>query len=99
VRRLLEDGEAEVANKGGVREEGTTGRLLAMAREMGGGPVRRGWGAEDGSARPACPREEDEGGAGWADQRSRPSGGLAATTQKKGKESVLAGVEGEAGRG
>jgi hypothetical protein len=29
-----------VANKGGVGGEGTTGRLLAMAREMGGSLVR-----------------------------------------------------------
>jgi hypothetical protein len=43
-----------VANKGGVREEGAVGRLLAMERETGGGP-----------ARPACQREEDKGGAGW----------------------------------
>jgi hypothetical protein len=54
-----------VANKGGVREEGTEGQLLAMAWETGGGPVRRGRGAEDGGARPSCPREEDEGGMGW----------------------------------
>jgi hypothetical protein len=65
VRQLPEEGEAEVANKGGVREEGMAGRLLNMARETGGGPVRRGRGVEDGGARPACPREEDEGGAGW----------------------------------
>jgi hypothetical protein len=70
VRRLPEEGEAEVANKGWAREEGTTGRLLAMAREMGGGPVRRGRGAEDGGARPACLREEDEGGAGWLGRRN-----------------------------
>jgi hypothetical protein len=62
-------GEAEVANKGGVREEGAAGRLLAMAWEMGGGPVRRGWGAEDGGARPACRREEDKGEAGWLGRR------------------------------
>jgi hypothetical protein len=31
-----------VANKGGVRGEGTVGQLLAMVQEMGGGPVRRG---------------------------------------------------------
>jgi hypothetical protein len=43
-----------VANKGGVREEGAVGRLLAMERETGGGP-----------AQPACRREEDKGGAGW----------------------------------
>jgi hypothetical protein len=65
VRRLLEEGEAEVANKGGVREEGAAGQLLAMTREMGGGAVRRGRGVGDGGARPACLREEDEGGAGW----------------------------------
>jgi hypothetical protein len=57
-----------VANKGGVREEGVAGRLLAMAQETGGGSVSHGRGAEDGSAWPACPREEDEGGAGWLDQ-------------------------------
>jgi hypothetical protein len=65
VHRLSEEGEAEVANKGGVREEGVASQLLSMAREMGGGPVRHGRGAEDGGARPACSREEDEGGAGW----------------------------------
>jgi hypothetical protein len=53
VHRLSEEGEAEVANKGGVREEGVAGRLLSMARETGGGPVRHGWGAEDGGARSA----------------------------------------------
>jgi hypothetical protein len=53
-----------VANKGGVREEGVVGWLLDMARETGSGPVRRSRGAKDGSARPACPREEDEGSAG-----------------------------------
>jgi hypothetical protein len=31
-----------VANKGGVRGEDAVGRLLAMARETGDGPVRRG---------------------------------------------------------
>jgi hypothetical protein len=65
VRQLTEEGEAKVANKGGVREEGVVGRLLAMARETVGGPVRHGQGAEDGDARPACLREEDKGGAGW----------------------------------
>jgi hypothetical protein len=53
-----------VANKGGVREEGVAGQLLAMARETGSGPMRRGQGTEDGFARLACPREEDEGDAG-----------------------------------
>jgi hypothetical protein len=52
-----------VANKGGVREEGAVGRLLAMARETGGGPMRCGRGTEDGGARTPCPREEDEGEA------------------------------------
>jgi hypothetical protein len=85
VCRLPEEGEAKVANKGGVREEGTAGQLLTMAREMGGGPVRCGRGAEDGSARPACPREEDEGDAGWVGQRMMPSGGLAVVAQKGGK--------------
>jgi hypothetical protein len=51
VRRLSEEGEAVVANKGGVREEGVAGQLLAMARERGGGLVRRGRGAKDGGAR------------------------------------------------
>jgi hypothetical protein len=36
-------------------------------------------------ARPACPREEDEGDAGWAGQRMMPSGGLAVVAQKGGK--------------
>jgi hypothetical protein len=57
-----------VANKGGVREEGAAGWLLAMEQEMGDGPVRRGQGAEDGGARPTCPREEDKGGVGWLGQ-------------------------------
>jgi hypothetical protein len=65
VRRLPEDGEAEVANKGGVREEGATGQLLTMVRETGGGRVRHGRGAEDGGARLASTREEEEGGVGW----------------------------------
>jgi hypothetical protein len=45
--------------------------------------------------------EEDDraGRAGWAGQRPRPSGSLAAVAQKKGKESGPAGVEGEVGRG
>jgi hypothetical protein len=64
VHHLSEEGEAEVANKGGVREEGAAGRLLSMARETGGGPVSCGRGAEDGGAQPACSREEDEGGVG-----------------------------------
>jgi nitroreductase len=42
VRWLPEEGEAEVANKGVVREGGAVGQLLTMAREMGSGPVRRG---------------------------------------------------------
>jgi hypothetical protein len=65
-----------VANKGGVREEGAAGWLLAMAREMGGGTVRRSRGAEDGGAWPACLREEDEGGArtSMREQRGRPGG-------------------------
>jgi hypothetical protein len=52
-----------VANKGGVTGEGEAGWPLTMARETGGGPVSRGWGAEDGGARPACPRDKDEGRA------------------------------------
>jgi hypothetical protein len=54
-----------VANKGGVREEGAAGWLLAMVQETGGGLVRHDRGAEDEGARSACLREEDEGGAGW----------------------------------
>jgi hypothetical protein len=42
VHRLPKEGEAEVANKGGIREGGVAGQLLAMARETGSGPVRRG---------------------------------------------------------
>jgi hypothetical protein len=76
VHRLPEAGEVEVANKGGVRAEGTAGCLLAMARETGGGPVRRGRGTEDAGAQPACPREEDEGGARTSarEERGRPGG-------------------------
>jgi hypothetical protein len=50
VHRLSEEGEAVVANNGGVREEGAAGQLLAMARERGGGLVRRDRGAKDGGA-------------------------------------------------
>jgi hypothetical protein len=57
-----------VANKGGLREEGVAGRLLAMAREMGSSPVRHDRGVEDGDTRPACLREEDKGGVGWLGQ-------------------------------
>jgi hypothetical protein len=39
------------------------GQLLAMVQETGGGR-----GTEDGGARAACLREEDEGGVGWLDQ-------------------------------
>jgi hypothetical protein len=39
---LLEEGDGEATNKGGVRGEGAVGRLLAMAWETSGGPVRRG---------------------------------------------------------
>jgi hypothetical protein len=56
VRQLPEKGEAEVANKGGVSEEGAACRLLAMARETGGSPVWRDRGVEEEGARPACPR-------------------------------------------
>jgi hypothetical protein len=37
--------------------------------------------------------------AGWAGQRPRPSGSLAAVAQKEGKGSGPAEVEGEAGHG
>jgi hypothetical protein len=65
-----------VANKGGVRGEGVVGQLLAVARETGGGPVRRGRGAEGGSAQPACLREEDKGGARTLarEETGRPGG-------------------------
>jgi hypothetical protein len=65
-----------VANKGGVRGGGMAGRLLTMARETGGGPVRHDRGAEGGGARPACLREEDEGGARMSarEERGRPGG-------------------------
>jgi hypothetical protein len=65
-----------VANKGGVRREGATGRFLAMARETGGGPVRHDRGAKGSSARPVCPREEDEGGARTSvrEERGRSGG-------------------------
>jgi hypothetical protein len=51
VHRLSEEGEAVVANKGGVREEGAAGQLLAMVRERGSGLVRRDRGVKDGGAR------------------------------------------------
>jgi hypothetical protein len=42
-RQLLEEGEVEVANKGGGgRGEGTTDRAPTMVRELGGGPGQRG---------------------------------------------------------
>jgi hypothetical protein len=41
-----------VANKGGVRGEGAAGRLLAMAREMGGGPSEARRCTVDGGDRP-----------------------------------------------
>jgi hypothetical protein len=56
-----------VANKGGVREEGAVGRLLAMAWETGGGPMRRGRGPHVS--------EGGEGKAGWDGRR--PLGRLA----------------------
>jgi hypothetical protein len=76
VRQLSKEGEVEVANKGGVRGEGAAGRLLTMAWETGGVPVRHDRGAEGGGARPACPREEDEGGARTSvrEERGRPGG-------------------------
>jgi hypothetical protein len=76
VHRLSEEGEAEAANKGGVRGEGAACHLLTMAQETGGGPVRCGRGAEDGGARPACLWEEDEGGACTSvrEERGRPGG-------------------------
>jgi hypothetical protein len=42
-----------------------------VARETGGGPVRRGQGIEDGGTRPACPREDDEGGACTSAKKER----------------------------
>jgi hypothetical protein len=76
VHRLPEAGEVEVANKGGVRAEDTAGYLLAIERETGGGLVRCGQGTEDAGAQPACPREEDEGGARTSvrEERGRPGG-------------------------
>jgi hypothetical protein len=40
--QLLEEGEAEVANKGGGRGEGTADRAPTMVRELGGGLGQRG---------------------------------------------------------
>jgi hypothetical protein len=51
VRRLSKEGEVVVANKGGVREEGAVGQLLARARERGGGLMRHGRGTKDGGTR------------------------------------------------
>jgi hypothetical protein len=102
VRRLPEEGEAEVANKGGVREEGAAGRLLAMAWETGDDPVRCDRSVEDGGARPACQREEDEGGAGWLAGPTKGRGLVVVWRRwpkKEGRESGPAGVEGVAGRG
>jgi hypothetical protein len=66
----------EAANKGGVRGEGATSWLLAVAQETGGILVRHGQGAEDSSTRLACPREEDEGGACTSvrEEKGRPGG-------------------------
>jgi hypothetical protein len=38
--------------------------------------VRHSWGAEGGGTRPACPREEDEGGARTSarEERGKPGG-------------------------
>jgi hypothetical protein len=65
-----------VANKGGVRGEGTVGRLLAMVQEMGGGPVRCG-----GTRRTVALGRLDrvrETRAGlacqWGEERGRPGG-------------------------
>jgi hypothetical protein len=102
VRRLPEEGEPELASKGGVREEGAAGRLLAMAWEMGDDPVRCGRSVEDGGARPACQREEDEGGVGWLAGSAKGRGPVVVWRRwpkKEGRESGPAGVEGVAGRG
>jgi hypothetical protein len=79
-----------MTNKGGVRGEGTVGRLLAMVWVMGGDPVRRGRGAEDGGARPACPREEDEGGVHTSgrEERGRPAEGHWAGGPAQGRGEV-----------
>jgi hypothetical protein len=64
----------------------------------GGGTRTRGVAVVAPASRPG---EEDDraGRAGWAGQRPRPRGVLAAVAQKEGKESGPAGVEAEAGRG
>jgi hypothetical protein len=51
----------EAANKGGVRGEGVVGQLLTMARETGGGLVRRG-----GARRTAALGRLDQGRETWA---------------------------------
>jgi hypothetical protein len=54
-----------------------------MARETDGGPVRRGRGAEDDSAQPACSREEDEGRAHTSAREER--GRLGGPAQGRGE--------------
>jgi hypothetical protein len=95
--RLPEDGEAEVANKGGVREEGVAGWLLTMLRETGGGPVRHGRCAEDSGARLSCPREEDEGGASWLGRPKAEAQWRFGSGGPKGGKGEWAGWDGRRG--
>jgi hypothetical protein len=73
VHRLQEEGEAVVANKGGVREEGVVGHLLAMARWPGearpGREGRRHSAVSSGKKMTGGARtsaREGRGKAGWA---------------------------------
>jgi hypothetical protein len=89
---------------GGRFGRGSTGEWCSVRFRSGKGrgAVGCACACEASVAAPAGqPGEEDDraGRAGWAGQRPRPSGGLAAVAQKKGKESGPAGVEGEAGCG
>jgi hypothetical protein len=64
MRQLPEVGEAEVANKGGIRGEGTAGRLLAMARRTATlGRLARGRKTRAGPAHQQGRR--GEGRVGW----------------------------------
>jgi hypothetical protein len=75
------------------------GGAPTVSRVEGGGAPGGGSACESAAA--GRPGQEDDptGRAGWAGQRPRLSGSLGAATQKEGRESGPAGVEGEAVRG
>jgi hypothetical protein len=92
ARRLPKEGEAEAANKGGVRGDGAAGWLLPMVWETGGGIVRHGgaWRTaalgridrgRETRARPAHQRwRRGEGHLGWL------AGGLALGRGEVGRD-------------